>query len=57
MQISPRSWPAHGPGVRPAEEITIFDSTGTALQDLEAAIAVEARARAAGAGQVVDLGA
>lgn len=45
------------PGRSTAEEITIFDSTGTALQDLAAAIAVEARARAAGVGQVVDLGA
>lgn len=45
------------PGRSTAEEITIFDSTGTALQDLAAAIAVEALARAAGAGQVVDLGA
>ena len=45
------------PGRSTAEEITIFDSTGTALQDLAAAIAVEERARAAGAGQVVDLGA
>jgi len=48
-------------GVRPGrtakEEITIFDSTGTALQDLAAAIAVERRARAVGAGRVVDLGA
>lgn len=48
-------------GVRPGrtakEEITIFDSTGTALQDLAAAIAVEQRARAAGAGRVIDLGA
>lgn len=48
-------------GVRPGrttqEEITVFDSTGTALQDLAAAIAVERRARAAGAGRVVDLGA
>ncbi len=45
------------PGRSTAEEITIFDSTGTALQDLAAAIVVEARARAAGAGRVVDLGA
>ncbi len=45
------------PGRSTPEEITIFDSTGTALQDLAAAIAVEARARAAGAGRVVDLGA
>jgi alanine dehydrogenase len=45
------------PGRSTAEEITIFDSTGTALQDLAAAIAVEARARATGAGRMVDLGA
>ena len=45
------------PGRQTAEEITVFDSTGTALQDLAAAVAVETRARAAGAGQVVDLGA
>lgn len=45
------------PGRSTAEEITIFDSTGTALQDLAAAIAVERQARALGAGQVVDLGA
>jgi ornithine cyclodeaminase/alanine dehydrogenase-like protein (mu-crystallin family) len=45
------------PGRQTAEEITLFDSTGTALQDLAAAIAVEARARAAGAGRAVDLGA
>jgi alanine dehydrogenase len=44
------------PGRSTPEEITIFDSTGTALQDLAAAIAVEARARAAGAGQLIDLG-
>jgi ornithine cyclodeaminase/alanine dehydrogenase len=48
-------------GVRPGrtakEEITIFDSTGTALQDLAAAIAVEQRALAVGAGRVIDLGA
>jgi alanine dehydrogenase len=45
------------PGRSTAGEITIFDSTGTALQDLAAAIAVEKRARAAGAGRVVELGA
>ena len=45
------------PGRSTAEEITVFDSTGTGLQDLAAAIAVESRARAAGVGQVVDLGA
>ncbi|MFL6292193.1 MAG: ornithine cyclodeaminase family protein, partial [Thermoanaerobaculia bacterium] len=33
------------PGRTAKEEITIFDSTGTALQDLAAAIAVEQRAR------------
>jgi ornithine cyclodeaminase/alanine dehydrogenase-like protein (mu-crystallin family) len=48
-------------GVRPGrtakEEITLYDSTGTALQDLAAAIAVERRARAVGAGRRVDLGA
>jgi alanine dehydrogenase len=45
------------PGRTEKEEITIFDSTGTALQDLAAAIAVEQRARAVGAGRVIDLGA
>lgn len=45
------------PGRSSEDEIVVFDSTGTALQDLAAAIAVEARARAAGAGRVVDLGA
>lgn len=45
------------PGRTSKEEITIFDSTGTALQDLAAAIAVEQRARAIGAGRVIDLGA
>jgi len=45
------------PGRSTREEITIFDSTGTALQDLAAAIAVEKRARTVGAGRVVDLGA
>ncbi len=45
------------PGRTTAEEITIFDSTGTALQDLAAAMAVEARARAVGAGRLIDLAA
>ncbi|HEY7215357.1 MAG TPA: ornithine cyclodeaminase family protein [Thermoanaerobaculia bacterium] len=45
------------PGRSTPEEITIFDSTGTALQDLAAAIVVEKRARMAGAGRVVHLGA
>lgn len=39
------------------EEIIIFDSTGTALQDVAAAMVVYERARAAGAGLAVDLGA
>lgn len=45
------------PGRTAKEEIIIFDSTGTALQDLAAAIAVEQRARAVGVGKVIDLGA
>jgi ornithine cyclodeaminase/alanine dehydrogenase-like protein (mu-crystallin family) len=44
------------PGRTTANEITIFDSTGTALQDLAAAMAVEARAREAGAGRLINLG-
>jgi ornithine cyclodeaminase/alanine dehydrogenase-like protein (mu-crystallin family) len=45
------------PGRTSKEEITVFDSTGTALQDLAAAIAVDRRARATGTGRVVDFGA
>jgi ornithine cyclodeaminase/alanine dehydrogenase-like protein (mu-crystallin family) len=37
-------------------EITVFDSTGMALQDVAAAAAVYERAVAAGAGRRVDLG-
>ncbi|HEX5761428.1 MAG TPA: ornithine cyclodeaminase family protein [Thermoanaerobaculia bacterium] len=44
------------PGRTTAGEITIFDSTGTALQDLAAAMAVEERARAAGGARTIDLG-
>ena len=43
------------PGRRTVEEITIFDSTGTALQDAAAAWLVYSRSIAAGAGRWVDL--
>ena len=46
-------------GRRPArtrpDEITIFDSSGTALQDVAAAVAVYEKARAAGRGTAVNL--
>jgi alanine dehydrogenase len=45
------------PGRTRAEEITIFDSTGMALQDVAAAAAVYERARESGVGRVVDFGA
>ena len=38
------------PGRASAEEITIFDSTGTAVQDVAVAVAVHERARRAGVG-------
>ena len=38
------------------EEITVFDSTGTAIQDVAAAVVVYERALAANAGQQIDLG-
>ena len=38
------------------DEIVVFDSTGTALQDVAAASLVYDRAIAAGAGVIVDLG-
>jgi ornithine cyclodeaminase/alanine dehydrogenase-like protein (mu-crystallin family) len=41
------------PGRTTASEITIFDSTGTALQDVAAAVVVLERARAAGIGTVL----
>jgi alanine dehydrogenase len=44
------------PGRRSAEEITIFDSTGTALEDVAAAAIVYERAVASGAGLDVVLG-
>jgi ornithine cyclodeaminase/alanine dehydrogenase-like protein (mu-crystallin family) len=45
------------PGRRSAEEITIFDSTGTALEDVAAAAIVYEKAVAAGAGLSVAFGA
>ncbi|MBI3451308.1 MAG: ornithine cyclodeaminase family protein [Rhodospirillales bacterium] len=42
------------PGRESADEITIFDSTGTALQDVAAAIAVYERALAAGRGTIIN---
>ena len=44
------------PGRRSPDEITIFDSTGTALQDVAAAAVVYERALADGAGVRVALG-
>jgi len=44
------------PGRRSADEIIVFDSTGTAIQDVAAAALVYERAVAAGAGLSVDLG-
>jgi len=44
------------PGRRSREEITVFDSTGTALEDVAAAAIVYERAVAAGAGLAVALG-
>lgn len=38
------------------EEITLFDSTGTALQDVAAAAVVARRAQMAGVGTMIDLG-
>jgi ornithine cyclodeaminase/alanine dehydrogenase-like protein (mu-crystallin family) len=43
------------PGRTRADEITMFDSTGTALQDVAAAIVVYEQARAAGRGMEVKL--
>ena len=45
------------PGRRSPEDITIFDSTGTALQDVAAAALVYQRARAGNVGIGVALGA
>ena len=44
------------PGRRSDQEITVFDSTGTALEDVAAAAVVYERAMAAGLGLAVDLG-
>jgi alanine dehydrogenase len=43
------------PGRTPEDEITIFDSSGTALQDVAAAVAVYEKASAAGRGTAVKL--
>ena len=43
------------PGRSRADEITMFDSSGTALQDVAAAIVVYEQARAAGRGMEVKL--
>ena len=45
------------PGRISDDEITVFDSTGTALQDVAAAAIVYERARTAGAGQLIDFAA
>lgn len=45
------------PGRRAADEITLFDSTGTALQDVAVATLAYERARAANRGRPFDLGA
>ena len=45
------------PGRRSPEEITMFDSSGVAIQDLACAVHVLRAARAAGVGTVVDLAA
>jgi alanine dehydrogenase len=44
------------PGRRSDQEITLFDSTGTAIEDVAAAVLVYEGARAAGLGLAVDLG-
>ena len=44
------------PGRLSADEIVVFDSTGTALQDVAAATLVYERALASGAGLAIDLG-
>jgi ornithine cyclodeaminase/alanine dehydrogenase-like protein (mu-crystallin family) len=45
------------PGRTSHDEITIFDSTGTALQDVAGAAAIYARAQAAGVGASIELNA
>jgi len=44
------------PGRVSEAEITLFDSTGTALQDVAAAVRIYERAIAAGDGSTVELG-
>jgi alanine dehydrogenase len=44
------------PGRRSDQEITLFDSTGTAIEDVASAVLVYEGARAAGLGLAVDLG-
>ena len=44
------------PGRRAADEIVVFDSTGTALQDVASAAVVYERALATGAGVPIDMG-
>ena len=43
------------PGCTRDDEITVFDSSGTALQDVAAAVAVYEKARATGRGTEVKL--
>jgi len=43
------------PGRTRADEVIVFDSTGTALEDVAAAIVVYEKARAAGRGREVRL--
>lgn len=45
------------PGRRSADEVTLFDSSGVAIQDLACAVHVLHAAQQSGAGTVVDLGA
>jgi ornithine cyclodeaminase/alanine dehydrogenase-like protein (mu-crystallin family) len=44
------------PGRRSPQEIIIFDSTGTALEDVAAAMLVYERAMGVGLGAMIDLG-
>jgi alanine dehydrogenase len=44
------------PGRSDAEQITLFDSTGTAVQDVAAAVRIYERALASSAGRTVELG-
>lgn len=46
----------HKPGRQSSEEVIIFDSTGTALQDVAAAALVHDKAVAAGVGVRIGLG-